>query len=210
MRQFWTLDLDLRLLIGLWTLCSNWSSQHCWSYTIVVQSYDFMSIWKEPAISLTLTHVVPKGPRLIQIKMNIALSVCFGVEGMCKNAPWAIKGQVVSMPVPACEWSKRSEQNFKNISHLSELKGWWCGKKLLSSYRCFWNHSAVKGWFSFIWLHEMCVSKMSGWWSQHLDPTQTPHLLLVSFAVVAVHSMLQKLKQKNHFDSYLKNTITRR
>lgn len=48
----------------------------------------------------TLTHVVSKGPWLVVVKVNVALSVCFGEEGVSQNPTWAIEGKVVSMPVP--------------------------------------------------------------------------------------------------------------
>lgn len=48
----------------------------------------------------TLTHVVSEGPRLIVVKVNVALSVCFGEEGVSENPTRAVEGKVVSVPVP--------------------------------------------------------------------------------------------------------------
>lgn len=56
--------------------------------------------WKA-ALCLPLTHVVSKGPWLIIIKVDVTLTVCFWEEGVSKNPTWAIKGEVVSMPIPA-------------------------------------------------------------------------------------------------------------
>lgn len=48
----------------------------------------------------TLTHVVSEGPWLIVVKVNVALSVCFGEEGVSEDPTRAVEGKVVSMPVP--------------------------------------------------------------------------------------------------------------
>lgn len=51
-------------------------------------------------LGASLTHVVSERPRLIVIKVHVALSVCFWEEGVSENATWAVEGKVVSVPVP--------------------------------------------------------------------------------------------------------------
>lgn len=47
-----------------------------------------------------LTHVVSQGPRLIVVKVDVTLAVGFWEEGVSKDPTRAIKGEVVSVPIP--------------------------------------------------------------------------------------------------------------
>lgn len=47
------------------------------------------------------THVVSEGPGLVVVKVDVALSVRFGEEGVSEDPTRAVEGEVVSVPVPA-------------------------------------------------------------------------------------------------------------
>ena len=53
------------------------------------------------------TLVVPDGPGLIIVEVDIPFSVGLGEEGVGQDSPRSIKGQVVPMPVPVGGWGGR-------------------------------------------------------------------------------------------------------
>lgn len=50
------------------------------------------------------TLVVPDGPGLIIVEVDIPFSVGLGEEGVGQDAPRSIKGQIVPVPVPVGGW----------------------------------------------------------------------------------------------------------
>lgn len=59
----------------------------------------FGNIFRQ-VLSHKLTHVITHCPGFIIVEVDVTLPVRPGKKGMCQNASGAIKGQVITMPVP--------------------------------------------------------------------------------------------------------------